>query len=85
MAPSDGPLMMRFARETGVALLVGFVAGAIFLLGQLMYAQLVLMPRLMTTTGSLSVPVNAQWSILVAGLAAVAYLAWQMRPGRKPG
>ena len=77
--------MMRFARETGVALLVGFVAGAIFLLGQLMYAQLVLMPRLMTTTGSLAVWVNARWSILVAGLAAVVYLTWQMRPGRKPG
>ena len=76
-------MMIRFAREAGVALLVGFVAGAIFLLGQLMYAQLVLMPRLMTTTGSLAVSVNARWSILVAGLAAVVYLAWQMRPGKR--
>ena len=75
--------MIRFAREAGVALLVGFVAGAIFLLGQLMYAQLVLMPRLMTTTGSLAVSVNARWSILVAGVAAVVYLAWQMRPGKR--
>jgi hypothetical protein len=74
--------MNRLARETGVALLVGFVAGAIFLLGQLMYAQLVLMPRLMTTTGSLAVSVNARWSILVAGIAALVYLAWQMRPGK---
>ena len=75
--------MIRFAREAGVALLVGFVAGALLLLGQLMYAQLVLMPRLMTTTGSLAVSVNARWSILVAGLAAVVYLAWQMRPGKR--
>ncbi len=74
--------MVRFAKNAGVALLVGFVAGAIFLLGQLMYAQLVLMPRRMTTTGSLSVSIDSQWSLLVAVLAAVAYLAWQMR---RPG
>ncbi len=74
--------MNRFAREAGVALLVGFVAGAIFLLGHLMYAQLVLMPRLMTTTGSLSVAVDARWSLRVALLAAIGYLAWQMRKKR---
>ena len=77
--------MIRFAKEAGVSLLVGFIAGAIFLLGQLMYAQLVLMPRLMTSSGSLSVSVNARWSLLAAVFAAVVYFGWQMRPGRRPG
>jgi hypothetical protein len=74
--------MVRFAKEAGVALLVGFVAGAIFLLGHLMYAQLVLMPRLITSGSSLSVSVDPRWSLRVAALAAVVYLTWQMRPRR---
>jgi hypothetical protein len=74
--------MHRIAREAGVALLVGFVAGAIFLLGHLMYAQLVLMPRLITSGSSLSVSVDIRWSVRAALLAAVVYLAWQRRKRR---
>jgi hypothetical protein len=40
---------MRHVKAVGVALLVAFIAGAIFLLAQLMYAQIVLMPRQMAT------------------------------------
>ena len=76
--------MIRFAREAGVALLVGFMAGAIFLLGHLMYAQLVLMPRLITSGSSLSVSVDPRWSFRVAVLVAVVYLVWQLRPRRGP-
>ena len=77
--------MLYLAKEAGVALLVGFVAGAIFLLGHLMYAQLVLMPRLITSGSSLSVSVDPRWSLRAAVLAAVVYLAWQLRArGRRP-
>jgi hypothetical protein len=77
--------MVHIGKEAGVALLVGFVAGAISLLGQLMYAQLVVMPRAMTSTGSLAVSVDSRWSFFVALLAAAAYFAWQMRPGGRRG
>jgi len=73
---------MRTAlREVGVALLVAFVVGAIFLLGQLMYAQIVLMPRVVATGSDvLSVTVNARWSLIAAAVAFVAYLG--LRRGR---
>ena len=74
--------VVRIAKEAGVALLVGFVAGAIVLLGHLMYAQLVLMPRLITSGSSLSVSVDIRWSVRAALLAAVVYLAWQRRKRR---
>lgn len=68
---------MRTAlREVGVALLVAFVVGAIFLLGQLMYAQIVLMPRVVGSGSDvLAVTVNARWSLIAAAVAFVAYLA----------
>jgi hypothetical protein len=76
--------MARLLNEVGVALLVAFVAGAIFLLGQLIYAQLVVMPRLIASgTGVLAVSVGIRPAVLAAGVAFVVYLAWQMRPGRR--
>jgi hypothetical protein len=69
-------------REIGVALLVAFVAGAIFLLGQLMYAQLVLMPRVVASgSGVLAVSVDITWAAGAAATAFAAYLAWRLRPG----
>ena len=68
-------------REIGVALLVAFVAGAVFLLGQLMYAQLVLMPRVVASgSGVLAVSVDIKWAALAAAAAFVVYLAWRLWP-----
>jgi hypothetical protein len=73
-----------YVRAVGVALLVAFVAGAIFLLGQLMYAQSVLMPRQMATGSSaLAVDVDVSWAVRVAAVAFVVYSTWRLRPGRK--
>ena len=67
-------------KEAGVALLVAFVAGAIFLLGQLMYAQIVLMPRLVASgSGQLAVGVDFRWAVGAAAIAFVVYLASRMR------
>ena len=74
---------MQYVQKVGVALLVGFMAGAIFLLGQLVYAQLVLMPRLVASGGSLAVGVDVSWAVRAAGLAFVVYLAWLLWPGRR--
>jgi uncharacterized iron-regulated membrane protein len=71
-------------KELGVALLFGFIAGGIFLLGQLMYAQLVLMPRLVARGDSLAVSVDIWWAVRAAAVACIGYLAWMMWPGRKP-
>ena len=72
-------------REVGVALLVAFVAAAIFLLGQLMYAQLVLMPRQMATGSNvLAVNVEIWWAVPVAAVAFVVYLTWRIWPKRQP-
>ena len=71
-------------QKVGLALLVGFVAGAIFLLGHLMYAQLVLMPRIMVSgSGPLAVPVDIWWSLRAAVMTFVLYLAWQLWPARR--
>jgi hypothetical protein len=68
-------------REIGVALLVAFVAGAVFLLGQLMYAQLVLMPRVVASgSGVLAVSVDIKWAVGVAALAFAVYLTRRMWP-----
>ena len=73
--------MSAVIREVGVALLVAFVAGAIFLLGQLMYAQLVLMPRVVASGSStLAVSVGIQWALLAAAVAFVVHLAWRFWP-----
>ena len=73
--------MSAVIREVGVALLVAFVAGAIFLLGQLMYAQLVLMPRVVASGSStLAVSVGIQWALLAAAVAFVVYLTWRFWP-----
>lgn len=69
-------------REVGVALLVAFVAGAVFLLGQLMYAQLVLMPRVVASgSGILAVNVDVKWAVVAAALAFAAYLTRRLRAG----
>ena len=71
---------MAVIRDAGVALLVAFVVGAIFLLGQLMYAQLVLIPRQMTSGSNvLAVTVQVRWAVLVAAAAFVLYLASRLR------
>ena len=71
-------------KETGVALLVGFITGAVFLLGQLMYAQIVVMPRLVARgSGMLAVAVNVRWAVGVAIVAFVSYLAWTSWPRRQ--
>jgi hypothetical protein len=71
-------------KETGVALLVGFITGAVFLLGQLMYAQIVVMPRLVARgSGMLAVAVNVRWAVGVAIVAFVSYLAWTLWPRRQ--
>jgi len=68
-------------REIGVALLVAFVAGAVFLLGQLMYAQLVLMPRVVASgSGVLAVNVDIKWAALAAAAAFAVYLTWRLWP-----
>jgi hypothetical protein len=73
-------------REIGVALLVAFVAGAVFLLGQLMYAQLVLMPRVVASGSAvLAVSVDIKWTVAVAALAFAAYLARRMWRRNGPG
>ena len=70
--------MSAVLKEVGVALLVAFMAGAVFLLGQLMYAQLVLMPRQMTSGSNvLAVTVQVRWAVLVAAAAFVVYLTWR--------
>lgn len=71
-------------KELGVALLFGFIAGGVFLLGQLMYAQLVLMPRQITSSGTLAVSVDVWWAVRAAVVACIGYLAWQMWPRSKP-
>ena len=71
-------------REAGVALLVGFIAGAVFLLGQLMYAQIVVMPRLVASgSGVLAVSVGVSPAVRAAAVAAVVYLAWRIWALRK--
>jgi hypothetical protein len=72
-------------KEVGVALLVAFVVGAIFLLGHLMYAQLVLMPRQITSGGALAVAVDIRWSVRVAAAAFAAYLTWRLWPRGRRG
>ena len=79
---ANGP-MVRYLKEAGVALVVAFVAGAIFLLCQIVYALLVLMPRLITSGSSLAVAIDPWWAFRVAALAFFAYLAWRLlRPNR---
>jgi hypothetical protein len=74
--------VIALLKEVGVALLVAFVAGAVFLLGQLMYAQLVLMPRqVVSGSRSLAVSVGIQWAVGAAAVAFVVYLTWRFRPG----
>ena len=78
-------LTSRMFQEVGVALLVGFIAGAVFLLGQLMYAQIVVMPSLVAAgSGVLAVAVDARLAAGAAIVAFVAYLAWRMRPRGTP-
>lgn len=74
--------MPTLLNKVGVALLVGLVGGAIFLLGQLVYAQLVVMPRLITSGRSLAVGVDASWAVRAAGVVFVVYLIWLLRPRR---
>jgi hypothetical protein len=72
--------MTAVLKEIGVALLVAFVAGAIFLLGHLMYAQLVLMPRVMASGSStMAVKVEIRWTVLVAAAAFAVYLISRRR------
>ncbi|HET9195413.1 MAG TPA: hypothetical protein VFO21_21180 [Vicinamibacterales bacterium] len=74
--------MSAVIREIGVALLVAFVVGAVFLLGQLMYAQLVLMPRLVASgSGILAVSVDAKWAVGAAALAFGVYLTRRLWAG----
>ena len=83
-ATRNQPLSMtRFVGEVKVALLVALLAGAIFLFGQLLYAQLVVMPRRIISGGALAVGVDIWWAARFAAIAFVVYLAWQMWPGRK--
>lgn len=73
--------MPTVLKEIGVALLVAFVVGAVFLLGQLMYAQLVLMPRQVASGSSvLAVSVETQWAVRVAAAAFAVYLTWRLWP-----
>ena len=66
-------------REVGVALLVAFVAGAVFLLGQLMYAQLVLMPRVVASGSSiLAVNVDVKWAVGAAALVFAVYVTGRL-------
>ena len=87
VAPPDScklgaPRLPAVIREIGVALLVAFVAGAIFLLGQLMYAQLVLMPRVVAGgSGILAVSVDAKWAVGAAALAFAVYLMRRLWAG----
>ena len=74
--------MSAAIREIGVALLVAFVSGAVFLLGQLMYAQLVLMPRVVASgSGVLAVNVDVKWAVGAASLAFAVYLTRRLWPG----
>jgi hypothetical protein len=80
------PHVSAVLTEIGVALLVAFVAGAVFLLGQLMYAQLVLMPRVVASGSAvLAVSVDIKWTVAVAALAFAAYLARRMWRRNGPG
>ena len=73
-------------KEIGIAVLVAFVAGAIFLLGQLMYAQLVLMPRMVASGSSvLAVNVEIWWAVRVAAAAFAIYLTWRLWPSERRG
>ena len=77
--------MSAALREIGVALLAAFVAGAVFLLGQLMYAQLVLMPRVVASGSAvLAVRVDVKWTVAVAAVAFAAYLTRRMWPRTGP-
>jgi hypothetical protein len=79
-------MVSTVVKEIGVALLFAFIAGAIFLLGQLMYAQLVLMPRLITGgNDSLAVGVEVRWAVLAAAVAFAAYLISRLRLPAKAG
>ena len=74
--------MSTVLKEAGIGVLVAFVVGAIFFLGQLMYAQLVLMPRQMTSGSNvLAVTVEIRWAALVAAVAFAVYLTWRFKPG----
>lgn len=74
--------MSAVIREIGVALLVAFVVGAVFLLGQLMYAQLVLMPRVVASGSSvLAVSIDVKWAVGAAALAFGAYMTRRLWPG----
>ncbi len=74
--------MSAVLKEVGVALLFAFMAGAVFLLGQLMYAQLVLMPRqVVSGSSSLAVSVGIQWAVRAAAAAFVVYLTWRFWRG----
>ena len=76
--------MARLVEDVGVAVVVGFVAGAIFLFCQLLYAQLVVMPRLVASgTGVLAVSVGIRPAVQAAAAAFVVYLAWRTWTGRK--
>jgi hypothetical protein len=77
--------MARAIKEIGVALLFALIAGAIFLLGQLMYAQLVVMPKVIASGSNvLAVEVEARWAVLAAAVAFAGYLMsrlWLPRSG----
>jgi hypothetical protein len=74
--------MPEIIKEIGVALLVAFIAGAVVLLAELMYAQLVLMPRQITSgSGGLAVAVDIRWAVRAAAVAFAAYLTWRLWPG----
>ena len=76
---------MHYVKAVGVALVVAFIAGAIFLLGQLKYAQIVLMPRVMASGSNvLAVQVEVWWAARVAAVAFVVYLTWRIWPKRRP-
>jgi hypothetical protein len=57
-----------------------------FLLGQLPYALLVVMPGRITGGGTLTVSVDFWWAMRFAALAGVVYLTWHIWPknGARP-
>jgi len=78
--------MVEFVERAKVALLVGLLAGALFLLAQLAYALLVVMPGRITGGGALAVSVDFWWAVRFAALAGAAYLTWHIWPknGERP-
>lgn len=73
--------MASHLKEVGVALVVAFITGALFLFGQLLYAQLVVMPRLIARGSDvLAVSVDIWWAVRVASIAFVVYLTWHIWP-----